>query len=266
MRQGTFPLSVIVIARNEERNIAECLKSVDWADDLVVVDAESSDRTAELARRFTGKVFVTPWRGFSEAKELALRHASNEWVLWLDADERVPAGLQAEIRESLKDGAPAFAGFTVARRAYFLGKWIRHCGWYPGLVLRLFRKEAGAFSRSRVHERLELRGPAGRLKHDLLHFTDETLYHYFSKFNSYTSLAAADAHEAGKSCSAYDLLVRPPYLFFKMYVLRRGFLDGMHGLVLSLCSASYVFVKYAKLKELAAGSPARAGSSPEKAG
>jgi glycosyltransferase involved in cell wall biosynthesis len=257
-----FPLSVIVITRNEERNIVECLQSVAWADDIVVVDAESSDRTAELARQFTHKVTVTPWRGFSEAKGVALKGTSNEWVLWIDADERVPPGLQSEIRETLRDGAPSFAGFSMGRRAYFLGKWIRHCGWYPGYVLRLFRRDAGAFTGSRVHERLDLRGPAGRLKHDLLHHTDETLYQYFAKFNSYTSLAAADVRQEGKRCSLGDLLARPAYMFFKMYLLRGGFLDGMHGLVLSLLSASYVFVKYAKLRELGT---AATGSLPEEA-
>ena len=156
MSDPRFPLSVIVITRNEERNIVECLQSVAWADDIVVVDAESSDRTAELARQFTHKVTVTPWRGFSEAKGLALQGTSNEWVLWIDADERVPPGLQSEIRETLRDGAPSFAGFSMGRRAYFLGKWIRHCGWYPGYVLRLFRRDAGAFTGSRVHERLDL--------------------------------------------------------------------------------------------------------------
>jgi glycosyltransferase involved in cell wall biosynthesis len=266
MTRARFPLSVLVITRNEENNIVDCLESVGWADDIVVVDAGSSDRTVELARRFTQKVFVTPWGGFSEAKEFALRQASNEWVLWLDADERVPPALGAEIRETLADGAPSYAGFRLARRAYFLGKWIRHCGWYPGYVLRLFRRDAGAFNRSRVHERLELRGPAGRLRNDLLHFTDETLYHYFSKFNTYTSLAAEDAHEAGRSSSAYDLLLRPPYLFFRMYLFRGGFLDGMHGLVLSLCSAGYVFVKYAKLNELGRRSRAAAGNSPPRSG
>ena len=250
-------LSVIVITRNEEGNITDCLRSVSWAGEIVVVDAESADRTAELARQFTPKVFVAAWTGFAAAKELALRHATNEWVLWLDADERVTPALEMEIREILGPGGSSRAGYEVARRAYFLGKWMRHCGWYPGYVLRLFRKSEGEFTHSRVHERVALRGPVGRLRNDLLHHTDETLYHYFSKFNSYTSLAAQDAHDAGKRSSYYDLLVRPAYVFFKMYFLRRGLLDGMHGFVLSLLSASYVFVKYAKLKELAPRASAR---------
>ena len=251
MSDARIGLSVIVITQNEERNIVECLQSVSWADDIVVVDAESTDRTAELARQFTHKVFITGGMGFAAAKNFALTHASNEWILWLDADERVPPALGNEIREILLSGVSSCAGYEVARRAYFLGTWMRHCGWYPGYVLRVFRKSAGEFTQSRVHERVDLRGPVGRLKNDLLHYTDETLYHYFSKFNAYTSLAARDAHDAGKRCSYYDLLARPAYVFVKMYILRRGLLDGMHGLILSLLSASYVFVKYAKLRELA---------------
>lgn len=263
MSDSRTGLSVIVITRNEERNIVECLQSVSWADDIVVVDAESADRTVELARRFTPKVFVTGWTGFAGAKQAALRRASNEWVLWLDADERVSPELGAEIRDILRAAPSSFAGYEVARRAYFLGKWMRHCGWYPGYVVRLFRNHAGAFTKSRVHERLELQGPVGRLSNDLLHFTDETLYHYFSKFNSYTSLAAEDAHDAGKRCSYYDLLVRPSYMFLKMYFLRRGLLDGMHGLILSLLSSSYVFIKYAKLREVAGRDSRGAVRNPE---
>ncbi|TLY27165.1 MAG: glycosyltransferase family 2 protein [Ignavibacteria bacterium] len=254
------PLSVIIITLNEEERIVDCLKSVEWADDIVVVDSGSTDRTVELAKQYTQKVLAAGWMGFPQAKTFALRHAANEWVLWLDADERVSPELAGEIRDILRRGSAAYAGFEVARRAYFIGKWIRHCGWYPGYVVRLFRKDAGAFTGSRVHEKLEVRGPVGRLRHDLFHFTDENLYHYFGKFNTYTSLAAEDARDAGKRFSYYNLLVRPPYLFFKMYILRLGFLDGMHGFTLSLLSAAYVFVKYAKVWELSSGGGPLAGT------
>ena len=249
MNTVKHPLSVIVITRNEERNIAECLESVSWADEIVVVDAQSSDRTIELARQFTKKIYVNKWQGYGESKNFALTHVTHEWVLWLDADERVSADLRNEIQHILSASGNIFAGYEVARRAYFLGKWIRHCGWYPGYVTRLFQKSAGKFLTSRVHERLEIVGEIGRLRNDLLHFTDLTLFHYFSKFNRYTSLAADDVIHAGRLFSLYDVLVRPPFLFFKMYIVRRGFLDGIHGLVLSLLSAAYVFVKYAKVWE-----------------
>ena len=250
MTQHKYNLSVIVITHNEENNIEECLQSVSWANDLIVVDAQSSDRTVELAEQYTQKIFVKEWLGFAAAKNFALEQAVNEWVLWLDADERVTPELAKEIQELLHNQTINHDGFEVARRAFFLGKWIKHCGWYPGYVVRLFRKQAVEFTTSRVHEKLEIQGTIGRLQNDLMHYTDDTLYHYFSKFNRYTSLAAHDVADAGKRFTLFDVLLRPPFLFFKMYLFRLGFLDGMHGLILSLASASYVFTKYAKLWEL----------------
>ena len=242
-------LSVIVITRNEEHNISACLDSVRWADELIVVDAQSTDRTVEIAREYTPHVHVKPWLGYSEAKELALSAAAGEWVLWVDADERVTPKLAEEIREAVRLDDRSVAGYSVPRRAYFLGKWIRHCGWYPARVVRLFRKGSGTFSDALVHERLDLNGPVGRLHHDLLHFTDENLDHYFMKFNRYTSLAAEELFAKRRSFWLLDLLIRPPAFFFKMYVLRLGFLDGIQGLILSVLSSCYVFAKYAKLWE-----------------
>ncbi len=256
MSDGGVPLSVIVITRNEEKNIAECLGSVRWAREIVVVDSQSTDRTVECARQFTEKIHVTAWLGYAAAKKFALAHCTQDWVFWLDADERVPAELAEEIREIVRSSPPVAEGYEVARRAFFLGRWIRHCGWYPGYVARLFRRGHVEFSASSVHEEAIIRGRVGRLQHDLLHFTDTTLYHYFSKFNRYTSLGADEMSSDGRSFALWDLLVRPPFLFFKMYVLRRGFMDGMHGLILSLVSAAYVFCKYAKLRERAVAPPA----------
>jgi hypothetical protein len=144
-----------------------------------------------------------------------------------------------------------YSGYSVARRAYFLGRWIKHCGWYPSRVVRLFRKDQGKFSEARVHERLELQGTVGTLHHDLLHFTDPNLQQYLTKFNKYTTLAAQDMATSGRSFRLWDLLIRPPFIFVKMYFLRLGFLDGIHGFVLCVLSSAYVFSKYAKLWELA---------------
>jgi glycosyltransferase involved in cell wall biosynthesis len=246
---GLCPLSVIVITRNEEKNIVDCLNSVNWADEIVVVDSGSTDKTVELAKQVTSQVFVTEWKGYSDSKNVALSKTKHEWVLWLDADERVMPELAKEIQEIVRAGDSGVSGYEVARRAYFLGKWIKHCGWYPGYVLRLFKKKGVKFNDAQVHERLEFAGTTGRLKHDLLHYTDNNLFHYYSKFNNYTSLAADDLAKAGRKYSVYDLLVRPPYLFLKMYILRLGFLDGMHGLILSVLSSAYVFTKYAKVWE-----------------
>ncbi|MDI6767734.1 MAG: glycosyltransferase family 2 protein [Bacteroidota bacterium] len=249
MKSSLDKLSVIVITHNEEHNIVDCLQSVSWANEIIIVDSQSTDRTVDLARQFTQKIFITEWKGFAAAKNLALQRTSNEWVLSLDADERVTPELSLEINRVIIDDSNKFVGFEVARRAYFLGKWIKHCGWYPGYVTRLFKRSAVRFKELRVHEKLEVSGNVGKLKNDILHFTDDTLFQYLEKFNRYTALAAEDLTDRGKRSSFFDLLIRPPYLFIKMFILRRGFLDGMHGFVLSLLSANYVFVKYAKLRE-----------------
>ena len=259
MNSPSADLSVIVITRNEERNIVDCLKSVSWADDLVVVDSQSTDRTADLARTLTSNVFVEEWKGYGGMKNFALSKCKKEWVLWLDADERVTPELRGEIEAILRENGQVVSGFEVARKAYFLGHWIAHCGWYPGYVVRLFRRRGASFTTSRVHERLNVDGSIGKLKNDLLHFTDDTLYHYFTKFNQYTTLAAEDLMAQKYRFSLYDLAVRPPFSFFKMYVLRRGFLDGMPGLILSLASSAYVFCKYAKLWEMQRRQSAAAG-------
>ncbi len=243
-------LSVITLAFNEETNIAECLATVRWADEIIVVDSGSTDRTVALARQFTDKVLTVEWRGYGATKNLALEHATGEWILWLDADERVPAELAAEMQEVLRSNDEVIAGYAVARRAYFLGRWIKHCGWYPGRVTRLFRRANARFTESNVHEQIVVDGRVAALKNDLLHYTDPSLQHYFHKFNRYTSLAAADLQAAGKKFSVLDLLLRPAFLFFKMYVVKRGFLDGIQGFILCVVSSAYVFTKYAKLWEL----------------
>jgi len=248
-------LTVITLTRDEERNIADCLASAAWADEIIVIDSGSTDATVAIARRFTQNVFVLPWRGYGAARNAALERARSPWVLWLDADERVTPELGAEIREILAHDHPDIAGYEVARRAYFCGKWIRHGGWYPSRVVRLFRKDAASFSETRVHERLEITGRIARARHDLLHYTDPDLQHYFAKFNVYTSLAAHDMFDGGKRFALPDLVVRPAFQFVKMYLLRGGFLDGVHGYVLAAASAAYVFAKYAKLWELHLGEP-----------
>jgi glycosyltransferase involved in cell wall biosynthesis len=248
-------LSVITLTLNEERNIAGCLDSVAWADEIIVIDAGSTDGTLELARKYTSHVEVLPWKGYGAARNSALDRATGEWVLWLDADERVTPELAGEIRDIVAAGGPEADGYAIPRRAYFCGKWIRHCGWYPSRVVRLFRRGKARFSETRVHEQLVIDGRVEDSRHDLLHFTDPDLKHYFAKFNTYTSLAAQDLFNAGRRFRLSDILVKPAFILVKMYIVRLGFLDGVHGLVLSIASAAYVFAKYAKLWELEQQSP-----------
>jgi glycosyltransferase involved in cell wall biosynthesis len=241
-------VSVLVITKNESYNITECLESVRWADEIVIVDAESKDDTVARAKKFTDKITVRPWTGFAAAKQFALEQCSNDWILWLDADERVLPELAEEIQTLMKRD-PQESAFTVARRAYFLGRWMRHSGWYPGRVARLFNKHKARFNSAAVHEGLTIDGTVGALRHDLLHYTDPNIYHYFAKYNRYTSLAADEAAARGKRSRISDVLIRPAWQFFRMYVLRLGMLDGIQGLLLALFSSSYVFTKYAKLRE-----------------
>jgi glycosyltransferase involved in cell wall biosynthesis len=241
-------ISALVITKNEAENIRDCLASLQWVDEIVVVDAESADGTVALAREFTDKIFIRQWEGFAAAKEFALAQCTGEWVLWIDADERVTPELRDEIIVAL-GGKPAATGFEMPRLANFLGKWIRHGGWYPGYVLRLFRREAGRFNGKQVHEGVQIDGEIGRFKNHLLHYTDRSLQHYFEKLNCYTSLAAEELHRRGRRFHLWDLLLRPGWFFFRMYVLKAGFLDGVHGFILALLSAMYVLTKYAKLWE-----------------
>lgn len=243
-------LSVITLAFNEEHNMAACLETVKWADEIIVVDSGSTDKTVELAKHYTSNVLTVEWKGYGATKNLALDRATGDWILWLDADERVPVELAEEIRAILREDAPLYSGYSVARRAFFLGRWIKHCGWYPGRVTRLFRKEKSRFTETNVHEQIVVVGRIAPLRHDLLHYTDPDLHHYFHKFNRYTTLAARDVRNAGRKFSLLDLLIRPVFVFFKMYIVKRGFLDGLQGFILCVVSSAYVFVKYAKLWEL----------------
>jgi glycosyltransferase involved in cell wall biosynthesis len=242
-------LTVITLTLNEERNIAACLESVRWADELLVVDSGSTDRTVDIARGFTENVLTLPWNGYGAAKNAAAARAKGEWILWLDADERLTPELGEEVRGILHNGAPGFDGYYIARRAYFLGRWIRHSGWYPSPVLRLYRKGKGSFTEDQVHEKLQIAGKMGRTQHDILHYTDPDLEHYLGKFNRYTTLASGDLEARGRRASLAHLLFRPPFMFFKMYFLRLGLLDGIEGFILAILSSTYVFTKYAKLWE-----------------
>jgi len=249
-------ISVVIVARDEEKNIETCLQSVSWADEtIVIVDDRTVDRTAELAAPLATRVYHHEWEGYGGTKNWAIAQASGDWILSLDADERVPEALAREIRDEVLARDPEVAAYRMARLPYFLGREIRHCGWYPGYVLRLFRKGRVVYDGALVHESVEVDGSIACLHNELEHFTDPTIYHYLRKLNRYTTLAAQDLSSEGRRGSLRDLVLRPPAFFLRMYLLRGGFLDGMHGFMLSYLSAFYVFVKYAKLFTLRSSVP-----------
>ncbi len=240
-------LSVIIITYNEEENIGDCLENVKWSDEIVIVDAFSSDRTVEIAREFTPRVFRNRWTDFSQQKNLALGKASNDWVLSIDADERVTPELKEEIINILNSPSPPFNGYYIARRSHYLGKWIKHCGWYPDYKLRLFLREKGKFNERMVHESVLVEGRKGRLKSCLDHYSYKNLSDHLSKIDKFTSLSAGEMFTKGKKGTTFDLLFRPPVKFINMYLIKKGFLDGIYGFIVCIIGSFYVFMKYLKL-------------------
>lgn len=255
------PLSVCIITYNEEDNLQGALETVKWADDIVVVDAHSTDRTVEIARTYTERVFIREWPGFVAQKNFALEQARYEWVLSLDADERLSPALQEEIQRLCAAGMPADA-YKVPRRAYFLDRWIAYSGWYPDYKLRLFRKSRGCWNGSEVHESLWITGTVGYLRGDLWHYTYRDLAHNLQTIDRYSSLGAQKLFGAGKRAHWYDVTLRPALTFVKKYVLCQGFRDGYPGLFIAVLTSYSNFAKYAKLWEL---QHARRGRVPRQA-
>ncbi|MFQ5498325.1 MAG: glycosyltransferase family 2 protein [Candidatus Zixiibacteriota bacterium] len=242
-------VSAVVITKDEEKNIRRCLESVRWADEVIVVDSNSSDNTCEIAADCGARIIPHEWRGYGAAKREGVQRAAGEWVLSVDADEEVSSELAGEIQAVIRS-ADAADGYYIPRSTSFLGRWIRHCGWYPDLVLRLFRRDKGNFTEDVVHEKVLLNGQSGRLRGELLHYCYVDLEQYLTKSNRYTTLGALAAYQSGRRASCFDLAVRPIVSFFSHYVVRQGFRDGMEGFIVSAMSANAVLGKYVKLRHL----------------
>jgi glycosyltransferase involved in cell wall biosynthesis len=242
-------LTAIVPTFNEEAMIAQCLDSVRWADEVFVVDSFSSDRTAEIARRLGARVVQHEYLNSAAQKNWAIPQASHPWVLLVDADERVPPQLRDEIRAILET-EPRHDGFWIFRANHFLGKKMNHCGWETDKVIRLFRRDVARYEDKEVHAEISLPGPVPRLRHPLMHYSFRSFSQYWGKMQRYSDWSASQMWKEGKRAGWISIALRPVQRFLKMYVVRRGFLDGLHGLVLSMLGAFTVFLKYAKLWEL----------------
>lgn len=245
-------LSSILVVKDEEKNIGKCLDSLlKCIDDVVVlVDSKSSDKTLQIVQSYENITHeVVEWMGYAETKKYALSKTKNDWVFWIDGDEVITDDLINELND-FKKTDQKHVSYKVARRAYFLGKWIKHGGWYPGLVVRLFNKQYASFNDNQVHENLEVNGSIGKLKNDLEHYTDPNIFHYYEKFNKYTTLASRELKAKKREVGAIGIILHPVFLFIKMYIFRMGFMDGIQGLILAVFSANYVFTKYCKLWEL----------------
>lgn len=207
-------ISAIIITYNEEKNIRRCLSSLDWVDEIVVADSGSIDDTKKIASEFTSRIFDIKWEGFGKAKEYAKNKASHSWTLSVDADEVVTEDLKEEIHKIIK-AENSLDGYYIPRKSNFLGKWVKHGGWYPDYVLRLFKKDKATFNPSLVHERVEVNGEIGYLKNPLWHYTDPNFDRYLEKLNRYTSLAAEQLFKEGRRTKISDLIFRPSAAFLK---------------------------------------------------
>jgi glycosyltransferase involved in cell wall biosynthesis len=238
-------LSVAIITCNEAVNIERTLASIAWANEILVVDSGSTDGTIEIARNHGAKVLVEQWRGFAPQKNFAIRHCTSDWILSLDADEELSPQLAAEIRELLK--APKADAYFIPRRNFFLGRWIRHGGYYPDPKLRLFRRGTATFAERVVHETMQTTAPTATLHNDLLHHAYQTLTSYIEHMNRYSTLGAQAITAHGKPRGLlWNALIAPFATFIYNYIFRLGFLDGREGLLLHLYHSAYVSWKYAK--------------------
>lgn len=242
-------ITATVITLNEEHNIAAALESLAWADEIVVVDSESIDRTVEIARRFTDRVFVRPWPGYSAQKNFAAEQSASGWIFSLDADERVSAELAREIEQLKRDDTHQAAAFEMPRLTFYLGRWIRHSGWYPDYKVRLYDRSRARWRGDYVHETLVVDGTVRRLNGNIAHYTVRDASEHHLRMDRYTTLAAAQAHAQGKRASFASLLVSPMAAFFRSYFLKLGFLDGVSGLAIARFAAHYEFLKKLKLWE-----------------
>jgi (heptosyl)LPS beta-1,4-glucosyltransferase len=241
-------ISATVITLNEEKNIGACLESLEFADEIVVVDSGSIDRTREICLAHPRVSFhEESWEGFGRQKNLAAELAANDWIFNIDADERISPELSVSILDA---DFLMYDAFRMARKNYFGKRWIRYCGWYPDYKLRLYNKQRCRFGDRLVHESVECPGTVGTLTGNLVHYTYLDISDYIQRMNSYTTLAAEQMVSEGIKPGIVALIVRPFFTFFKMFIMKRGVLEGYLGLILSVMYSVYTFVKYSKAMEL----------------
>lgn len=248
-------LSAVVITRDEADRIEECLRSLAWCDERLVVDSHSTDDTRARAAACGARVIERDWPGFATQKEFAIRAAAHDWVLVIDADERVSPALRAEIEALRAGGFGGAAGWSVPRCSRYLGRWIRHGTWYPDRSIRLFDRRRGRFEPKAsydLHERVVLDGACGRLAADLLHLPYRSLSEHLQTIDRYSTIMAEGLHARGRRARAHDLVLRPLGRFVKFYLLKAGFLDGWRGFLLACLAAHYVRMRYAKVMVLQA--------------
>jgi glycosyltransferase involved in cell wall biosynthesis len=245
-----FPLSIAIITKNEEKNIRPCLQSISFAGQIVVVDSGSTDNTLKIATEFGCEIYHEEWHGFGQQKQLAIEKCHLPWILVLDADERIPPDTADIIKKIVTDPNVGEAGFSFPRKNYFQGRWIKHAGWWPDRIIRLFRKETGRMTSAKVHEAVEVMGIVGGINVAIEHYTESSLSKIIQKIDKYSTLGAQEAFKDGKHSSVFSAFIRAFFTFNQDYFFRWGILDGRQGLTLAVTDAVNKFFKYAKLSEL----------------
>lgn len=247
MKSDKIQLSVSIITKNEEKMLPDCLKSVSFADDIVVVDSGSTDRTVEIAKTFNCRVFIEEWKGYGPQKNSAIQKCKYEWVFVIDADERLPEETRQRIMEIIKD--PFADAYSFPRKNYFHGKWIKHCGWWPDRLIRLFNTRKGKVDNALVHEAVRVDGRLEKVDTVIHHYPNSDLSEVIKKINLYSSLGAESLFQKGKRASVFLAFIKGVAAFLKLYFLKLGFLDGHEGFVISFSHAVNTCYKYLKLKE-----------------
>jgi glycosyltransferase involved in cell wall biosynthesis len=245
-----YSIAVVIITKNEEHNIGDCLHSVQWVDEKVVVDAESTDRTLAIASQFTKNLYVRAWPGFGPQKNFGIKQTTAEWILVLDADERVTSLLAKEIIECIRtwnQGDPV--AYRIPRRNYYYGEWVQGGGIYPDYQIRLFRRGLAWYNDVPIHENLNVSREISSLISHLDHYTEIAIVDHFKKFGNYTTSAATEKMKLLQKVWWYHLVINPTVVFVKTYLIKSGYQDGVRGLIIAVFASMYTFVKYAKIFE-----------------
>jgi len=245
-------ISATIITLNEERNLPRAIESLRCADEIVVMDSGSIDRTVEIAQKLGARVIEGPWPGYANQKNRAAEEATHDWILSLDADESLSEALEGEIWQLKKNG-PQCDAYTMPRMAQYLGRWIRHSGWYPDRKIRLYDRRKARWVGAFVHESVKVDGTVGHFESNLLHFTCNSLSEHLKTMDRYTTLAAEQMLSQGEKVTWARLVLEPPWTFFRTYVVKLGFLDGVEGLAIANMAAVYNFLKYAKARFMSPG-------------
>src|SRR5258706_10545525 len=243
-------ISATIIVRNEEDNVAGVCETVAWADEIVIVDSDSTDKTVEIARRFTDKIFNREFKGYKDKHEYADSQTTGDWIFWIDADERVTPELREAILSLKSRSDDELAdGYKIARRTWYMGRWIKHSGWYPDYQMRLYRKDKSFWDGVAPHETARVNGQVETMDGELLHYTKRSLGEHHRVTDSYATLAAEHLVEKGRTVGAFGMFSNAVAAFFRTYFLKQGFRDGVPGMIIAAFTAYGVFLKYAKVWE-----------------